>query len=262
MNSIVTSLFFVLGGIQLILLISKKGIKLFVIILAIIAVLGVGAVLTMGRDSSEGQEMPTINPNVGKSPIEHGNEDSDYIAFACNVDWGNESIPKMLETLREKEVKITFFVTGRWAKEYPELFQEIADEGHEIASHGYQHLNYDTLGLQENMDQIKRAEEEIQKITGVKPTLFSPPSGAYNDNTLKAAEELGYQTILWSIDTIDWRKGSTQDVIKNRVLDKENHNGAIVLMHPMEETAKALPQLIDSLREKGLEVGRVSDVLE
>lgn len=138
----------------------------------------------------------------------------------------------------------------------------IIEEGHEIGSHGYQHLDYSKLSLEENMAQIKKAEEEIMKHMDKKPSLFAPPSGAFNQYTLAAADELGYKTILWSIDTIDWRQGSTKDIIIKRVMSKTNHNGAIVLMHPMLETQKALPLLIDELQRNDLKVGRVSDVLK
>lgn len=105
------------------------------------------------------------------------------------------------------------------------------------------------------------AEKIISQHIKLEPKFFSPPSGAYNKNTLLAAQKLGYRTILWSIDTIDWKKGSTKDVIIKRVLERENLRGSIVLMHPKKETVKALAYLIDSLREMEIEVGRVSDVL-
>lgn len=203
----------------------------------------------------------TLNYDIFMKPINRGNPSSGYTAFACNVDWGNEVIEDILNILKEKDTKITFFVTGRWAKLFPEIFDTIIKEGHEIGSHGNQHLDYGTLSFEENKSQIEKAEEIILKQTGVKPILFAPPSGAYNNNTLQAASELGYKTILWTIDTIDWKQGSTKDIILKRVLDKPDHNGAIILMHPMPETAKALPYLIDELKLKNLKVGTVSNVL-
>lgn len=241
----------------MIFLIKKKHAVIAVAVFVTILV-GIFAIIFMNNNSKG-----VFNTyNVTNKPIQQGSVDSNYIAFTCNVDWGNEVIPEMLQTLKDKNVKITFFVTGRWVKEFPDIFQLIVDEGHEIGSHGYQHLDYGKLSLDKNLEQIKKAEEEIQKITGEKPTLFAPPSGSYNENTLNAASKLEYKTILWTIDTIDWRQGSTKEVIVDRVLNKENHKGAIVLMHPMPATAKALPILIDEFRTKGLEIGRVSDVLK
>ncbi|MBM7613719.1 polysaccharide deacetylase family protein [Alkaliphilus hydrothermalis] len=241
----------------MIIVTNKKTIVLFIVgVLAVLLVVS-GFIFNRPLNTSE-----VMNNNPVAKPIDKGSVESKYIAFACNVDWGNEVLPDMLDTLKEKDVKITFFVTGRWAKTFPELFQSIIDEGHEIGSHGYQHLNYSTLDHEKNLDEIKRAENIIMEHTKEKPKYFAPPSGAYNQHTLHAAEELGYKTILWSIDTIDWRKGSTKDIIMKRVMDKEPFPGGIVLMHPMPETAKALPNLIDALREKGLEIGRITDILE
>ncbi|MCC5909850.1 MAG: polysaccharide deacetylase family protein [Clostridiaceae bacterium] len=242
----------------MILIMNRRFVKMIAIMFLIVIIIAVGTVIIYNRKTT-----PTtvINHHTISNPIEKGSEESNYIAFACNVDWGNEVIPEMLENLNEKDIKITFFVTGRWAKAFPELLEAIVKEGHEIGSHGYQHLDYSQLSIEKNKEQIRKAEEVIMEQIGIKPNLFAPPSGAYNQHTLIAAEELGYKTILWSIDTIDWRQGSTKDVIVERVMKKSNHNGAIILMHPMPETAKALPTLIEEMNKKGLKVGRISDVL-
>ncbi len=89
---------------------------------------------------------------------------------------------------------------------------------------------------------------------------FAPPSGDFNEGTLDVADQLGYKTILWNIDTIDWRKDSTSDKIINRVLNKPLE-GSIVLMHPKPETIKALPKIIEGIKEKGIEIGSISNVL-
>ncbi|AKL95426.1 polysaccharide deacetylase [Clostridium aceticum] len=241
----------------MIVILSKKFFRIIIAIILVLIIIITGTILYSKKTATS----TTTNYATVNRPIERGNENSNYIAIACNVDWGNEVIPEILEILEEKEVKISFFVTGRWVKAFPEMFEEIVKAGHEIGSHGYQHLDYSKLTLEQNKDQIKQTEEIIMQYSNQKPSLFAPPSGAYNEYTLITAQELGYKTILWSIDTIDWRQGSTKDVIVKRVMEKPNHHGAIVLMHPMPETAKALPALIDQLQEKSLKVGRVSDVL-
>lgn len=245
------------GGNIVIVILNKKTIQMIIAIILIIMIIVTGIIVYNKRKITS----TVISNHEISKPIESGSNSSNYTAFACNVDWGNEVIPEILEILREKDTKITFFVTGRWVREFPDLFKNIVNEGHEIGSHGYEHLNYSKLSLEQNREQIKTAEEMIVKHGSTKPTLFAPPSGDYNQDTLVAAEELGYKTILWSIDTIDWRQGSTKDIIISRVMDKPNHNGAIILMHPMPETAKALPLIIDKLHEKNLKVGRVTDVL-
>lgn len=190
-----------------------------------------------------------------------GNVDKKIMAFACNIDWGNEYIPDMLEIFQEYQIKISFFPTGSWAEKNPELLKEIYNRGHEIGNHGYFHKDYSLLSYKENKSEIEKADLIIADIIGTKPKYFAPPSGAYNDATIKAASDLGYKTIMWSIDTIDWRSDSTRDKIIKRVIDK-SHNAAIVLMHPKEETVKALPIIIQKLRDKGYTIGTISDIIK
>lgn len=190
-----------------------------------------------------------------------GNINEKIIAFACNIDWGNEYIEPMLNIFDKYNIKISFFVTGRWAKNNDELLKKIYSRGHEIGNHGYLHKDYSKLNYESNRKQILDAENVIFNIIGVKPKFFAPPSGAYNKNTIRAAKDLNYQIIMWSIDTIDWREGSTKEKIIKRVISK-SHNSAIVLMHPKKETIRALPIIIESLRRKGYKIGRVSDVIK
>lgn len=189
-----------------------------------------------------------------------GTIDEKIIAFTCNVDWGNDYIPSMLNIFGENNIKITFFVTGRWAEKNPELLKMIYKNGHEIGNHGYFHRDYNTLDYEDNRKEIYKADQIITEILGIKSSYFAPPSGAYNNETIKAANDLGYKLIMWSIDTIDWRKDSTKDKIINRVVGK-HHNSAIVLMHPKEETVKALPVIIQNLKDKGYKIGSISDIM-
>ncbi|QZY57469.1 polysaccharide deacetylase family protein [Crassaminicella profunda] len=199
---------------------------------------------------------------IGKieDPIRNGDDHTNKMAFTCNVDWGNEEIPKMLDIFEEKEIKITFFVTGRWASNNPELLKLIYSKGHEIGNHAYSHKMHSKIGEKQNYEEIKKTEEIIIKEIGFKPNYFAPPAGDYSDITLKVAKDLGYQTILWSVDTIDWRKGSTEELIIQRVM-KKPHKGAILLMHPRPATVKALPYLIDKIKEEEIKIGTVSDLL-
>ncbi|WP_025641127.1 polysaccharide deacetylase family protein [Schnuerera ultunensis] len=190
-----------------------------------------------------------------------GNVDGKVVSFACNIDWGNEYIQPMLETFSEHNIKITFFVTGTWAKNNPDLLKAIYKSGHQIGNHGYRHIDYDKLSYEGNREEILKAHNIVYDILGVEPIYFAPPSGAYNDNTVKAAKDLNYDIIMWSVDTIDWREDSTKEKIINRVVSKI-HDSAIVLMHPTKETVKSLPEIISYLFEKGYKIGTISDVIK
>ncbi|MCT4564111.1 MAG: polysaccharide deacetylase family protein [Maledivibacter sp.] len=185
----------------------------------------------------------------------------EYIAFTCNVDWGTEFIQPMLDIFEEHDVRITFFVSGRWAKNNPDVLKKIKEKGHEIGNHGYGHRMHSKISVEDNRREIESTHNIVKDILGDNMIYFAPPAGDFSDTTLKVARELGYRTILWNIDTIDWRKDSTCDKITSRVL-KKPLKGSIVLMHPKKETVKALDYLIEAIKEKNIKVGTVSDVLK
>jgi peptidoglycan/xylan/chitin deacetylase (PgdA/CDA1 family) len=194
-------------------------------------------------------------------PLEHIRTDEKAIALTVNVDWGEEYIPPLLEILDEYQVKVTFFVTGRWAQKHPELLKVMADKGHQIENHGYSHPHPDQLSVSRNKEEISKTENIIRNITGRKTSYYAPPYGERGKSGLLAADQLGYTTVLWTLDTIDWRDGSTPEIIARRIINPQPRNGvqpekrgAIVLMHPKENTVKALPQILASLRNDRYQV--------
>lgn len=196
---------------------------------------------------------PAFVPGEEDVVIRNGDREGNQLAFACNVDWGEEVIPELLSICRDKEIRITFFVTGRWAENNPFLLRKMYVAGHEIENHGYGHRLCSKISAEESKEEIRRTENAISELLGIKTTLFAPPSGDYDGKTVELCREMGYLISLWSSDTIDWRKGSSASVIRERIM-KKPLAGAIVLMHPKPETAKALPGLIDEIREKGIEI--------
>ncbi len=200
----------------------------------------------------------TINVTAEK-PIYKGNENINKVAFECNVVWGSEYIPSMLNIFKEHDIKITFFIGGEWARDNPELLKLIVEGGHEIGNHGFAHKHHSRLNFEENIKEIKDTEDTIKDITGITTCLFAPPYGEFDNTTLRAASSLGYKTIMWSIDTIDWR-GDGVEAIINRVL-KNPHNGAFILMHPTDHTITALPTIIKELKQMGYEIGTISELI-
>lgn len=194
-----------------------------------------------------------------RPPIERGNPNTKEMVFTVNVYWGNEYLPRMLEILKQNNVKATFFLGGQWVEDFPDLAKELAKDGHEIGNHGYCHAHHRNLTLDENRNEIAKAERIIQETLGVKTTLFAPPYGEYSDDTLAAADALGYKTILWTIDTVDWDSPGVETIIR-RVVERAE-NGAFVLMHPTAQTVEALPEIIRQLKEKGFSLVTVSEAL-
>ncbi|MBM7623464.1 polysaccharide deacetylase family protein [Sporohalobacter salinus] len=200
---------------------------------------------------------PVVNNEV--NPYYHGPETKKEMALTINVAWGQEHIPKMLKVLKEKNVEATFFFLGKWVKKFPELTKEIANEGHEVGNHGYRHLHPNKLSRERLKNLIKKNEKLLQDITGEKIDLFAPPYGEYNEKVVKLADELGYKTIMWTADTIDWKRPEPK-VIIHRVM-RDSSNGGIILMHPTEPTAKALSKMIDKLQAEGYKLVTVSELL-
>lgn len=231
-------------------IINKK--TLITIVVVLILLITISSVFIIYN-----RTQPTFNSDV----YYQGNIDEKVIAFACNIDWGNEYIAPMLEIFHKNKINITYFPTGKWAEKNGDILKEIYKSGHEIGNHGYNHLDYDKLGYEQNKEEIENAHNAIKEILGIESKYFAPPSGAFNDNTVMAAKDLGYDLILWSVDTIDWRQDSTKDLIVDRVISKA-HNSAIVLMHPTEETVKALPDIIDYLYANGYKIGTISNVIK
>lgn len=175
---------------------------------------------------------------------------SDGVSIMINVYWGTELIDGFLEVLERFGAKATFFIGGSWADDNVGLVKKIAEKGHEIASHGYFHREHDKLNLQANREEIKTSVDFLRLASGQEIALFAPPSGAYNDETVEAAEGLGLKTIMWSKDTIDWRDKDAN--LAFRRATEGVKGGDFILMHPMEHTLKALPKILENYIQKGL----------
>lgn len=201
---------------------------------------------------------PVVSESAG-SPYRSGSEDISNISLAINVDWGEEYIPDMLAVLEEYDVSATFFLTGRWCANNAELAKQISAAGHELGNHGYSHSSPNASSIDEIVEEITRTEEAIRNATGVTTDLYAPPSGEAEDHVVTAAESAGYDTILWSVDTIDWQKPDAATII-DRVTGKVE-NGSIILAHPTANTLEALPMLIEQLQAEGYQLVTVSENL-
>ena len=193
-------------------------------------------------------------------PIYCGDKNSNNVTLMINVYWGTEYLDKMLTTLNKHDVQTTFFVGGIWAQKENGMLNRIKEDGHEIANHGYFHKDHDKISAERNREEISMAEQVIEKTCGVKTKLFMPPSGAFNQTTLKVASELGYKTIMWSKDTIDWRD-KNPTLIYNRAT-QNIAGGDLILMHPTLATSEVLEDIIVSLKRGGWNLVTVSKNLE
>lgn len=189
--------------------------------------------------------------------------DQKVAALTFDISWGTEVPGPVLDILKEHYVKSTFFISGPWAVKHPEFPKRIVSDGHEIASHGEEHVNLSEYAKSEVKKNILTSQEKIKQVTGVTPTLIRTPNGDWNDMVLTTAEELNYKVIQWSADSLDWKKPGVQ-VIVDRVL-KRTQPGAIILMHASDtcsQTPEALPQVLEGLKQQGYQLVTVSELLK
>ncbi|HHV77188.1 MAG TPA: polysaccharide deacetylase family protein [Syntrophothermus lipocalidus] len=201
----------------------------------------------------------SLNAYKLEEPIYQGQTGQKVIALTFNVDWGEEYVPDLLKILEQNGVKATFFLTGRWAEEFPELVKNMKKHGHCLGNHGYKHLHLNNLSPEQVKEEITRAEKVIQTITGERPYLFAPPYGEFNTSVQKVAAELGYKIVMWSLDTVDWQRPEASTIV-NRVVPRI-HNDAIILMHPTQPTVEALPSILKQLKEEGYRFATVSEIV-
>lgn len=183
------------------------------------------------------------------SPIYKGNEKLPQVALMFNVYENTEIVNGILDMLADYGVKATFFVGGSWADDNNDALNRILEEGHSLGNHGYFHKNHKKLSEAENYSEIKLNHDLVYAITGKQMNLFAPPSGSFSKTTLIVAEKLGYRTVMWSKDTIDWRDNDVNLIVKRAT---SVQNGDFVLMHPKPQTLKALPKILDFYKEKGV----------
>lgn len=206
------------------------------------------------------QIKPEINiSDLPPSPIYKGHPDKKMVSFIINVAWGNEYLPDILATLKKHHISVSFFLEGRWVQNNPDLTKMIHDAGHEVGNHSYTHPEMAKISPEKTRAEILKTNEVIKAITEKPVQWFAPPSGSYRDETVQIAAQENLGTVMWTVDTVDWKK-PTPDQLIQRVMSKV-HNGALILMHPTDSTAKSLDRLITQIKQRNLQIGTVSDVL-
>jgi peptidoglycan/xylan/chitin deacetylase (PgdA/CDA1 family) len=172
-----------------------------------------------------------------------------------------ELTPKLLDMLKERGIKATFYVVGRNVAQYPDVARRIVAEGHEIANHTWSHPSLTKLSAARVAKEIESTTEAITGATGVKPTTLRPPYGATNAAlNRRINDEFGLKVAMWSVDPQDWkiRKAShvSSHIIERAVA------GDIILAHDIHpSTVAAMPQTLDALAAKGLKFVTVAELM-
>ncbi len=200
----------------------------------------------------------SIVPTTAVSGVYYnGDTTKNDVTLMINVYWGTEYLDDMLEILNNYNVKTTFFIGGTWAVLNEDYLTKIYESGHELANHGYHHKDHDKLDEAGNLNEISSTHKIVKELTGVEMDLFAPPSGAYDSLTVTCAEQLGYHTIMWTRDTIDWRDHDSNLIYSRAV--KNAKGGDLILMHPTEATVEALPRIIEFFQANNFNLTTVSE---
>ncbi len=168
----------------------------------------------------------------------------------------------LLDSLKERNIKATFFVVGRAVATYPEVTKRIVAEGHEIANHTWNHpKNMARMPERVVRKELQACHDIIVQTTGAVPRLFRPPGGSFTVSQSQwIYDEWDYVNIMWSVDPLDWKRPGAE-VIKNRMVEGA-HDGAILLAHDLHQpTVKAMPATLDALMAEGYHFLRVSELL-
>jgi polysaccharide deacetylase family sporulation protein PdaB len=196
-------------------------------------------------------------------PIYEIKTDKKLVALTFDISWGNNTPIPVIDILKNNDIKSTFFLSGPWVKQYPEVPKRIMEDGHEIASHGYRHINLSNLSKNEIKEEIMKAHNNIKEVTGVEPNLIRTPNGDFNDQVIEAAQECNYKVIQWSTDSLDWMNPGVNSIIDR--VSKKVHPGDIILMHASDtckQTTEALPVIITNLKSQGYQFVTVSELLK
>jgi peptidoglycan-N-acetylglucosamine deacetylase len=173
-------------------------------------------------------------------------------------DGPDELTPRYLDLLDRLAVRATFFLIGESCARSPSAVNEIVARGHEVASHGHTHKTFPSLTAPELAAELARVQELIPPSERRRP-LLRPPRGAVSPRSLLRCAAAGYTTVLWSLDSDDCRTTSPDDVVARAATSTA---GEIVLLHEGQPwTLDALPMIIERLRDAGLELGTVGEML-
>ncbi|MEH7392816.1 polysaccharide deacetylase family protein [Bacillus sp. JJ1474] len=195
--------------------------------------------------------------------ISNGFTNKNEISLTFDAGAGAEHTGEILNVLKKHRIQTTMFLTGKWVEQFPKLSRRIIEDGHEIANHSYSHPDFTKIPSDKMTEELQKTEECFEKLLGTKGIpLFRPPFGAWNKSVLETAGKNQFPyTVYWSIDTIDWKETSS-DEIGERIMTKSTGNDIVLAHLNGKSTAKAMEVVIPKLLNKGLQIVKVSEMLK
>lgn len=165
--------------------------------------------------------------------------------------------PQLLDGLKARGVKASFFITGQNAEKYPELVERMQREGHLIGNHTYSHIQLTKQNREQFREELVKTNGIIREITGEDPVFVRPPYGSWDK---KFEEELNMFPVLWTIDPLDWCTKDAGNVAR-RVISKAKENAVILMHDEYDSTVRAALSVVDALQGEGYEFVTVEEIL-
>lgn len=238
---------------------SKKiGLVMVMLLFFISVVMIKPGLFTKAADNLEEIVIPDKRKDSSEKTKKKRGINQKLVALTFDDGPNQESTRKILGTLKQHEVKGTFFMLGTQVEKYPEVVKEVSASGHEIGNHTTNHRDLMGLSKKEQQEEIKKTDQLIKEITGKESTYLRPPYGSFDTNNKKS---FGKPLALWNVDSQDWtvREGSQ---IKQNVLSTMLPQ-SIVLFHDIyQETANSLDDIIQELKRENYEFVTVSEYFE
>ena len=190
--------------------------------------------------------------------VDNGEEKT--IAISFDAAWGADKTRKIVEILKEKGAKATFFLVGFWVDAYKDEVVYLADSGMELGNHSKNHPHMSTLDAAKDKEEIEYVNLAVRNLTGITPKVFRAPFGEYDDKLISTVEECGMKAIQWDVDSLDWKGISGEEIVK-RVVGKVK-SGSIILCHNnSDHILDALPVILDELTAKGYKFVTISELV-
>lgn len=202
--------------------------------------------------------LPVFTAKDGPKAIFKGEKG---MALTFNIGWGDVQAEPILDTLKKEDVRsATFFLSGSWAERHPDIVKRIREMGFEIGSLGYAYEDYTEIEDEKIRRDINRSIDALKKLEVKEVKLLRSPTGHFDKRTLSIANKLGLTVVHWSLNSQDWKNPGVQAIIDEVAKAKD---GEIILLHASDsatQTAKALPDIIRTIRNKG-ELTTVSNMI-
>ncbi len=215
-----------------------------------------------GFKKSKGGQLPSIDQEGFKGIVDKheaiflGDTSKKELFLTFDNGYENGFTPRILDILKEKKVPATFFVTGHYVKDQPELLKRMTAEGHIIGNHSWSHPDMTQISNERIKEELDKVKQAVAEVTGQKEMAFlRPPRGIFSDRTLAVSKKLGYTNVFWSIAYKDWDTKAQKGwkYAYDSVL-AQLHPGAVILLHSVSrDNAEALCKIIDAARAQGYE---------